>query len=49
MERDTLADVVTRVARSLPSRSTVPILAGLLVNASGDEVALSSFDSTTSI
>lgn len=48
VERDTLADAVTWVARSLPNRPTAPILAGLLMNASGDEVTLSSFDSTTS-
>ena len=48
MERDALADAVAWVARSLPNRPTAPILAGLLMNASGDEVTLSSFDSTTS-
>jgi DNA polymerase III, beta subunit len=48
VERDTLADAVAWVARSLPNRPTAPILAGLLMNASGDEVILSSFDSTTS-
>ena len=47
-ERDGLADAVAWVARSLPNRPTAPILAGLLMNASGDEVTLSSFDSTTS-
>ena len=48
VERDTLADAVAWVARSLPNRPTAPILAGLLMNASGDEVTLSSFDSITS-
>lgn len=48
VERDALADAVAWVARSLPNRPTAPILAGLLINASGDEVTLSSFDSTTS-
>ena len=48
VERDALADAVAWVARSLPNRPTAPILAGLLMNASGDEVILSSFDSTTS-
>ena len=48
MERDALADAVAWVARSLPNRPTAPILAGLLMKASGDEVTLSSFDSTTS-
>src|SRR5690606_17817317 len=36
------------VARSLPNRPTAPILAGLLIEAEGDNVTLSSFDSTTS-
>ena len=48
VERDALADAVAWVARSLPNRPTAPILAGLLMSASGDEVTLSSFDSTTS-
>lgn len=48
VERDALADAVAWVARSLPNRPTAPILAGLLMDASGDEVTLSSFDSTTS-
>ena len=48
VERDALADAVSWVARSLPNRPTAPILAGLLMNASDDEVTLSSFDSTTS-
>ena len=48
VERDALADAVAWVARSLPNRPTAPILAGLLMNASDDEVTLSSFDSTTS-
>ena len=48
VERDALADAVAWVARSLPNRPTAPILAGLLMYASGDEVTLSSFDSTTS-
>ncbi|MDO5067572.1 MAG: DNA polymerase III subunit beta [Propionibacteriaceae bacterium] len=48
VERDALADAVAWVARSLPNRPTAPILAGLLITAEGDEVTLSSFDSTTS-
>ena len=48
VERDALADAVAWVARSLPNRPTAPILAGLLMKAAGDEVTLSSFDSTTS-
>lgn len=48
VERDALADAVAWVARSLPSRPTAPILAGLLIEAAGEEVTLSTFDSTTS-
>ncbi|MFV0429790.1 MAG: DNA polymerase III subunit beta [Arachnia sp.] len=48
VERDALADAVAWVARSLPNRPTAPILAGLLLEASGDDLTLSSFDSTTS-
>lgn len=48
VERDALADAVAWVARSLPNRPTAPILTGLLLNAEGDQVTLSSFDSTTS-
>lgn len=48
VERDALADAVAWVARSLPSRPTAPILTGLMLSAEGDEVTLSSFDSTTS-
>ncbi|MGO1383451.1 MAG: DNA polymerase III subunit beta, partial [Arachnia sp.] len=48
VERDALADAVAWVARSLPNRPTAPILAGLLIEAEGDAVTLSSFDSTTS-
>lgn len=48
VERDALADAVAWVARSLPNRPTAPILSGLLIEASGDEVTLSTFDSTTS-
>ncbi|TRY16970.1 DNA polymerase III subunit beta [Tessaracoccus rhinocerotis] len=48
VERDALADAVAWVARSLPNRPTAPILAGLLIEAEGDNVTLSSFDSTTS-
>ncbi len=48
VERDALADAVAWVARSLPTRPTAPILAGLLIEAAGDSVTLSTFDSTTS-
>lgn len=48
VERDVLADAVQWVARSLPTRPSVPILAGLRLEASGNEVVLSSFDYETS-
>lgn len=48
LERDVLADAVQWAARSLPTRPSVPILAGLRVEASGDQVVLSSFDYETS-
>lgn len=48
LERDVLAEAVQWAARSLPTRPSVPILAGLLLKASGDAVELSSFDYETS-
>ena len=48
LERDVLADAVQWAARSLPTRPSVPILAGLRVEAAGDGVVLSSFDYETS-
>lgn len=48
VERDVLADAVQWVARSLPNRPSVPILAGLRIAASGNQVLLSSFDYETS-
>lgn len=43
--RDTLADAVAWVARALPSRPVIPILAGLLLEAGeGDGLVLSCFD-----
>lgn len=47
LERDTLAEAVAWAARSLPSRPSLPILTGLMLDASGDQVTLSSFDNTT--
>ena len=47
VERDVLADAVAWVARSLPARPPVPVLAGLLLDADprdGGRVVLSSFD-----
>lgn len=48
VERDVMAEAVAWVARSLPNRPSVPILAGLLVKAAGNELVLSSFDYETS-
>ncbi|MGB3955200.1 MAG: DNA polymerase III subunit beta [Brooklawnia sp.] len=48
MERDVLAEAVIWAARSLPSRPSVPILAGLLIRADAEGVTMSSFDYETS-
>ncbi|MGH3509708.1 MAG: DNA polymerase III subunit beta [Nocardioidaceae bacterium] len=48
VERDVLADAVAWAARSLPIRPSVPVLAGLLVEAGEDGLALSTFDYETS-
>ncbi|MEL4356421.1 MULTISPECIES: DNA polymerase III subunit beta [unclassified Luteococcus] len=48
LERDVMAEAVAWAARSLPSRPSVPILAGLLVKATPDGVTMSSFDYETS-
>ncbi|MGL4831664.1 MAG: DNA polymerase III subunit beta [Propionibacteriaceae bacterium] len=48
IERDALAEAVAWVARSLPTRPAVPILAGLLIQASQGQVVLSAFDYETS-
>ncbi len=44
LERDVLADSVAWTARTLPTRPTVPVLAGLRIDASEGSVAFSSFD-----
>jgi DNA polymerase-3 subunit beta len=44
VERDALAEAVAWVARSLPSRPVLPILSGLLLEASMDGLTLSCFD-----
>jgi DNA polymerase-3 subunit beta len=44
VERDVLADAVQWAARTLPSRPSMPMLAGLLVEAGPDGLLLSSFD-----
>jgi DNA polymerase-3 subunit beta len=48
LERDVLAEAVQWAARSLPLRPSVPILAGLLIQADADGVTFSSFDYETS-
>jgi DNA polymerase-3 subunit beta len=44
VERDVLADSVAWAARTLPSRPSLPVLAGLVLAASDDGLTLSSFD-----
>ena len=44
VERDTLADAVAWAARTLPSRPSLPVLAGLVLTADADGLTLSSFD-----
>lgn len=48
VEHDVLADAVAWAARSLPVRPSVPVLAGLLVEATDDGLVLSTFDYETS-
>lgn len=48
IERDTFADAVAWTARSLPLRPSVPVLAGLLIEANSDGLTLSGFDYETS-
>ena len=46
VERDVLADAVAWAARTLPARPSLPVLAGIVIDASGDgdTITLSSFD-----
>jgi DNA polymerase III subunit beta len=44
VERDVLAEGVAWAARSLPARPPVPVLAGLMLDASDGRLVLSSFD-----
>jgi len=44
VERDVFADAVAWTARALPARPTVPVLAGMRLNATDQELTLSSFD-----
>jgi DNA polymerase III subunit beta len=48
IDRDTFADAVAWTARSLPIRPSVPVLAGLMIETSGDGLTLSGFDYETS-
>ncbi|MBD8870980.1 DNA polymerase III subunit beta [Nocardioides donggukensis] len=48
VERDVLADAVAWAARSLPVRPSVPVLAGLLIDAGNEGLVLSTFDYETS-
>jgi DNA polymerase III subunit beta len=48
VERDALADAVAWAARSLPVRPSVPVLAGLLIEAGDEGLVLSTFDYETS-
>lgn len=48
LDRDVMAEAVAWAARSLPSRPSVPILAGLLIKADANGVTMSSFDYETS-
>ena len=48
LERDVMAEAVAWAARSLPSRPSVPILAGLMIKADVNGVSMSSFDYETS-
>ncbi len=44
VERDALADAVAWAARSLASRPTLPVLAGLLLHVEGEQLSVSGFD-----
>lgn len=44
VERDVFADAVSWAARTLPNRPSMPMLAGLVIDASKNNVVLSSFD-----
>ena len=48
VDRDVLADAVAWAARSLPVRPSVPVLSGLLIEASDSGLVLSTFDYETS-
>jgi DNA polymerase-3 subunit beta len=44
VERDSLSDAVAWTARALPARPHLPVLAGLLLEATGQELTISGFD-----
>lgn len=44
IERDALAEAVAWSARSLPARPAAPVLAGLLLDVTDDELSISGFD-----
>lgn len=44
VERDVLAEAVAWAARSLSARPTIPVLAGLLLSVTGDQLSISGFD-----
>ena len=44
VDRDVLADAVAWAARSLPVRPSVPVLSGLLIDATDEGLVLASFD-----
>lgn len=44
VNRDLLSDAVSFVVKLLPQRTTLPILSGVLLNASGQSLTLSTFD-----
>jgi DNA polymerase III subunit beta len=44
VERDALADAVSWAARSLATRPTLPVLAGLLLRVEGEQLSVSGFD-----
>ena len=48
IDRDTLADAVSWTARSLPTRPSVPVLTGLLLRTTNNELSISGFDYDTS-
>lgn len=44
VERDSLADAVSWAARSIATRPTLPVLAGLLLTVTGEQLTVSGFD-----